>query len=138
MDLERFRQFCLAKPGVTEETPFGPDVLVFKVGPPSVPARSRFGEGKARKASDGQAKMFALAPLEFFASVNLKCDPERAVELRAEYPGITPGYHMNKVHWNTVACDGSVPDRLILELTTHSYELVKASLPKKVREALGE
>jgi len=81
MDLERFRQFCLAKPGVTEETPFGPDVLVFKVGPPS------------RKASDGQAKMFALAPLEFFASVNLKCDPERAVELRAEYPGITAGYH---------------------------------------------
>lgn len=126
MDLERFRQFCLAKPGVTEETPFGPDVLVFKVGPPS------------RKASDGQAKMFALAPLEFFASVNLKCDPERAVELRAEYSGITAGYHMSKVHWNTVTCDGTVPDRLILELTTHSYELVKASLPKKVREALGE
>jgi predicted DNA-binding protein (MmcQ/YjbR family) len=116
MDLERFRQFCLAKPGVTEETPFGPDTLVFKLA----------------------GKMFALAPLEFFTSVNLKCDPERAVELRAEYPGITPGYHMSKVHWNTVSCDGTVPDRLILELTTHSYELVKAALPKKVREALGE
>ncbi|MBK9286696.1 MAG: MmcQ/YjbR family DNA-binding protein [Flavobacteriales bacterium] len=70
MDLERFRQFCLAKPGVTEERPFGPDVLVFKVA----------------------GKMFALAPLEYFASVNLKCDPDRAVELRAQYPGITPGY----------------------------------------------
>ena len=116
MDLERFRQFCLAKPGVTEETPFGPDVLVFKVA----------------------GKMFALAPLEYFASVNLKCDPERAVELRAEHPGITPGYHMSKVHWNTVSCLGTVPDRLILELTTHSYDLVKASLPKKVREALVE
>ena len=116
MDLERFRQVCLAKPGFTEGAPFGPDVLVFKLA----------------------GKMFALAPLEFFASVNLKCEPERAVELRAEYPSITPGYHMSKVHWNTVTCDGTVPDRLILELTTHSYELVKSALPKKVREALGE
>ena len=116
MDLERFRQFCLSKPGVTEETPFGPDVLVFKLA----------------------GKLFALAPLEFFASVNLKCEPERAVELRAEYPGITRGYHMSKVHWNTVTCDGTVPDRLILDLTTHSYELVKSALPKKVREGLGE
>lgn len=114
MDLDRFRQHCLRLPGVTEETPFGPDVLVFKVA----------------------GKLFALAPLDLFESVNLKCDPERAVELRAEYPGITPGYHMNKVHWNTVACDGSVPDRLILDLTDHSYALVRASLPKKVREAL--
>lgn len=114
MDLDRFRQHCLRLPGVTEETPFGPDVLVFKVG----------------------GKLFALAPLDLFESVNLKCDPERAVELRAEHPGITPGYHMNKVHWNTVATDGSVPDRLILELVDHSYDLVRASLPKKVREAL--
>jgi predicted DNA-binding protein (MmcQ/YjbR family) len=124
MDLDRFRQHCLRLPGVTEETPFGPDVLVFKVGPPS------------RKPSDGQAKLFALAPLDLFESVNLKCDPERAVELRAEHPGITPGYHMNKVHWNSVACDGSVPDRLILELVDHSYDLVRASLPKKVRAEL--
>ena len=115
MDLERFRQFCLAKPGVTEERPFGPDVLVFKVA----------------------GKMFALAPLEYFASVNLKCDPERTIELRERYAGIVPGYHMNKKHWNTVAADGSVPDRLLLELAEHSYELVKASLPKKVREILG-
>ena len=114
MDLDRFRQHCLRLPGVTEETPFGPDVLVFKVA----------------------GKLFALAPLDLFESVNLKCDPGRAVELRAQYPGITPGYHMNKVHWNTVACDGSVPHRLILELVDHSYALVRASLPKKVREAL--
>jgi predicted DNA-binding protein (MmcQ/YjbR family) len=114
MDLDRFRQHCLRLPSATEETPFGPDVLVFKVA----------------------GKLFALAPLDLFESVNLKCDPERAVELRAGFPGITPGYHMNKVHWNTVACDGSVPDRLILELVDHSYDLVRASLPKKVREAL--
>jgi len=124
MDLDRFRQHCLRLPGVTEETPFGPDALVFKVGPPSP------------NASDGPRKMFALAPLAYFDFVNLKCDPERAVVLRAEHAGITPGYHMNKVHWNSVACDGSVPDRLILELVDHSYELVRASLPKKVREAL--
>ena len=124
MALDRFRKHCLRLPGVTEETPFGPDALVFKVGPPT------------RKASDGQARMFALAPLAYFDFVNLKCDPERAVELRAEHAGITPGYHMNKVHWNSVACDGSVPDRLILELVDHSYALVRAALPKKVREAL--
>lgn len=81
MDLDRFRRHCLRLPGVTEETPFGPDALVFKVGPPS------------RKASEGPRKMFALAPLAYFDFVNLKCDPERAVELRAEHPGITPGYH---------------------------------------------
>lgn len=114
MDLDRFRQHCLRLPGVTEETPFGPDALVFKVA----------------------GKMFALAPLAYFDFVNLKCDPERAVELRAEHAGITPGYHMNKVHWNSVACDGSVPDRLILELVDHSYDLVRTSLPKKVREGL--
>ena len=71
-----------------------------------------------------------------FVSVNLKCDPERAVELRERYPGITPGYHMNKQHWNTVLADGSVPDRLVLELADHSYDLVRASLPKKLRDGL--
>jgi predicted DNA-binding protein (MmcQ/YjbR family) len=69
-------------------------------------------------------------------SVNLKCDPERAVDLRERYPGITPGYHMNKQHWNTVLADGSVPDRLVLELADHSYDLVRASLPKKLRDGL--
>jgi predicted DNA-binding protein (MmcQ/YjbR family) len=68
--------------------------------------------------------------------VNLKCDPERAVELRERYPGITPGYHMNKQHWNTVLADSSVPDRLVLDLADHSYDLVRASLPKKLRDGL--
>ena len=71
-----------------------------------------------------------------FDAVNLKCDPERAVELRERYPGIIPGYHMNKQHWNTVSTDGSVPRRLFLELVDHSYDLVKASLPAKVRRTL--
>lgn len=115
MNIETFRRLCLEKPGATEETPFGPDTLVFKV----------------------LGKMFALTGLDTFASVNLKCDPERAVELRERYDGILPGYHMNKAHWNTVLTDGSVKDALIGELLDHSYALVVASLPKKARAALG-
>lgn len=114
MTLDAFRGLCLSYPGTTEEMPFGPDVLVFKV----------------------VGKMFALCDVARFESVNLKCDPERAVELRASFEGITPGYHMNKVHWNTVACDGSVPDALIVELLTHSHALVVASLNRTQREAL--
>ncbi len=116
MNIERFRQLCLEKPGTTEETPFGPDTLVFKVA----------------------GKMFALTDLNTFESVNLKCDPERAIELREYHEGITPGYHMNKQHWNTVLADGSVKDALIRELLDHSYALVVASLPKKVQAELGE
>ena len=116
MILADFCALCLSLPGVEETTPFGPEVLVYKVG----------------------GKMFATAvPEEMPHRVNLKCDPERALELRDRYEDIVPGYHMNKKHWNTVAADGSVPDRLLLELADHSYELVKASLPKKVREILG-
>ncbi|MCC6841341.1 MAG: MmcQ/YjbR family DNA-binding protein [Flavobacteriales bacterium] len=114
MNIERFRELCLSKPGVTEETPFGPDTLVFKV----------------------MGKVFALAGMEEFSSVNLKCDPERAVELREEHEGITPGYHMNKKHWNTVATDGRIKDALVRELLDHSYGLVVASLPKKVQGRL--
>ena len=113
MDIDGFRQYCIAKPGVTEETPFGPDTLVFKVA----------------------GKVFALAPLDVFDGVNLKCDPERSIELRERYEGIIPGYHMNKQHWNTVDVTGSVPEKLIRELVDHSYELVRASLPAKVRKA---
>jgi predicted DNA-binding protein (MmcQ/YjbR family) len=112
--LDRFRAHCLKKPGFSEDFPFGPGTLVFRVA----------------------GKMFALMDADAFEGVNLKCDPERAIDLRERYSGITPGYHMNKVHWNTVATDGSVPDKLLLELADHSYELVRASLPKKVREAL--
>ncbi len=78
--------------------------------------------------------MFALANVENFSSVNLKCDPERAVELREQYDSITPGYHMSKVHWNTVLTTGEVPDKLIYSLIDHSYELVVSSLTKKVRQ----
>lgn len=114
MNIETFRELCLKKPGTTEETPFGPGTLVFKV----------------------MRKMFALTDLNTFESVNLKCDPERAVELREEHEGIRPGWHMSKVHWNTVLTDGSVKDALIRELLDHSYALVVASLPKKVQTLL--
>lgn len=114
MDIETFRNYCIEKPGVTEAFPFDENTLVFKV----------------------MGKMFALADVEDFDGINLKCDPEKAVELREKYEGIQPGYHMNKKHWNTVLVDGSVPDKLILELVDHSYELVVESLPKKDREAL--
>ena len=102
----------LAKPGAEETTPFGPDALVYKVG----------------------GKMFALtSPDDFPASLNLKCDPERSLELRDAWEAITPGYHMNKKHWNTLLLDGSVPAGLVRELIDHSYDLVVASLPKKRR-----
>jgi predicted DNA-binding protein (MmcQ/YjbR family) len=115
MTLAEFREHCTRLPGFSEDLPFGPEVLAFRVG----------------------GKIFALMDVDLFVSVNLKCDPERAIELREQYPGITPGYHMNKQHWNTVLCDGSVPHKLLLELAEHSYALVRASLPKKVRDGLG-
>lgn len=114
MDIETFRLYCLAKPGVTEHLPFDDRTLVFKVG----------------------GKMFALCDLEEFNSVNLKCDPERAVELREQYDAVSPGYHMNKTHWNTVKVDGDVNGRMLQELIDHSYELIVSSLPKREREKL--
>lgn len=114
MDIETYREYCITKPGVTEEFPFDANTLVFKV----------------------MGKMFALADVAAFESINLKCDPEKAVELREQYPGVTPGYHMNKKHWNTVQMDGSIDDNLVRELIDHSYNLVLASLPKKVREGM--
>lgn len=115
MDPEFFREYCLKKPGVTEELPFGPDTLVFKV----------------------MGKLFALTGIgDVPGSCNLKCDPDYAEELREKYPAITPGYHMNKKHWNTVILDGSIPDKLILDLTDHSYDLVVSALPIKSRENL--
>jgi predicted DNA-binding protein (MmcQ/YjbR family) len=117
MDLETFREYCLAKKGVTEGLPFGPDVLVFKV----------------------MGKMFALASLDRLPlQANLKADPERIPELREEWEGrIIPGYHMSKSHWNTVLLE-QVPPSLIRELIDHSYELIVASLPKKVRQEWEE
>jgi predicted DNA-binding protein (MmcQ/YjbR family) len=110
MDLEEFREYCLAKPGATEDTPFGPDNLVFKVG----------------------GKMFALASLdEIPPRVNLKCDPDRALDLRDRYEEVRPGYHMNKKHWNTVVLGGAMPDRELRDWIDHSYELVAARKSKK-------
>ncbi|QQX77274.1 MULTISPECIES: MmcQ/YjbR family DNA-binding protein [Aequorivita] len=116
MNIEQFREYCIAKKGVTESFPFGEDVLVFKV----------------------MGKMFALAGLENHpATVNLKCDPKRAIELREEYDGlIRPGWHMSKVHWNTVELERNIPNGLILELIDHSYHLVVNSLTKKLQAEL--
>ncbi|NJM37764.1 MAG: MmcQ/YjbR family DNA-binding protein [Akkermansiaceae bacterium] len=112
MDLPKAIDYFLSKPGAEESTPFGPDVLVYKVS----------------------GKMFAAAaPDDFPARINLKCDPEKALDLRDEYESILPGYHMNKRHWNTLILDGSLPTKLVKELIDHSYELVIASLPKSKR-----
>ncbi|MES2627871.1 MAG: MmcQ/YjbR family DNA-binding protein [Bacteroidota bacterium] len=112
MDIERYREYCIQKKAVTEDFPFDNNTLVFKVA----------------------GKIFALGDVDIFSSVNLKCDPERAVELREQYDGIVPGYHMNKLHWNTVSMLGSVPDKLIFELIDHSYALVVASLTRKIKQ----
>lgn len=110
MDLPAAIAHCLELPNTEETTPFGPDILVYKVG----------------------GKMFAASrPEDFPSRINLKCDPERSILLRDQYPAIAPGYHMNKRHWNTVTLDGSVPGNTIRELIDHSYQLVVASLPKK-------
>jgi predicted DNA-binding protein (MmcQ/YjbR family) len=115
MNVEVFREYCLAKRGATEGTPFGEDVLVFKVG----------------------GKMFALVALdEVPASANLKCDPDLALELRDQYEQIQPGYHMNKKHWNTVEIDSGIPDVELRKMIDHSYELVLKSLPKAKRKKL--
>ena len=110
MDLEEFREYCLSKPNAAESTPFGEDVLVFKVG----------------------GKIFALASLDDIPPrVNLKCDPERALDLRDRYEDVRPGYHMNKKHWNTVELAGRIPERELRGMIDHSYELVATRLPKQ-------
>jgi predicted DNA-binding protein (MmcQ/YjbR family) len=115
MDVESFREYCLAKPSTSESTPFGEDVLVFKVA----------------------GKMFALAALdEVPATVNLKCDPDLALELRDQYEQVRPGYHMNKKHWNTVEIEGGIPEAELRRMIDHSYELVVKSLPKTARAKL--
>jgi predicted DNA-binding protein (MmcQ/YjbR family) len=106
---------CSAKPGAVEDYPFGDEVAVFKVA----------------------GKMFALVPLgEAPGSVSLKCDPDLATSLRGRHAGVTPGYHLNKRHWNTVTLDGSVPDEEVLELVDHSYDLVLAGLTRTQRNKL--
>jgi len=114
MNIENFRNYCIAKKGVTEEFPFDEETLVFKV----------------------MGKMFALTNIDLFVSINLKCEPSKAEELREQYDCVKPGYHMNKKHWNTVMIDGSAPDKLIFQWVDDSYNLVVNSLPKKLKEDL--
>jgi predicted DNA-binding protein (MmcQ/YjbR family) len=115
MNVESFRDYCLSKRAATEDTPFGPDDIVFKA----------------------QGKMFAIVALmEVPPRANLKCDPDLALELRDRYEQVQPGYHMNKKHWNTVVLEGVIPEREITKMIDHSYHLVVQSLPKAKREKL--
>lgn len=115
MNIEDFRDFCLSLNCVTEEFPFDNNTLVFKVA----------------------GKMFALTGIEEFNGVNLKCDPEKAVDLREQYPAVQPGFHMNKKHWNTVQLDGSISNELLQEWIQDSYWLVIKKLPKKIQKELA-
>jgi predicted DNA-binding protein (MmcQ/YjbR family) len=114
MDAEQIREYCLSKKGVTEEFPFDEVTLVFKV----------------------MGKIFALVALEGELSVNLKCEPARALELRERFSVVRPGYHMNKKHWNTVYIDGSMSRNQLTGLIDHSYEMVVAGLSGKLRKEL--
>lgn len=116
MNIEAFREYCLSKKGVSEGFPFDRQTLVFKV----------------------MGKMFALTDVDSFSGISLKCDPGLAADLRERFQAVTPGYHMSKFHWNTVAIDGSIPDRLLYEWTDHSYNLVVSGLTKKQKHALSQ
>ncbi|MDX1912909.1 MAG: MmcQ/YjbR family DNA-binding protein [Saprospiraceae bacterium] len=116
MNIEEFREYCLSKVASSEDFPFGPETLVLRVG----------------------TKIFAITGLDSARfTVNLKCDPDRAVELRERFEEVQPGWHMNKTHWNTVDFEGSLDSRQLRELIDHSYELVARSLKKSEKEALG-
>ena len=115
MNIESLRQYCLSLKASTEDMPFGPDTLVFRAG----------------------GKIYALTSLDIeTCRVNLKCEPDYALELREKHSDIIPGYHMNKKHWNTVYCENGLDEKLIRELIQHSYDLIVKSLPKPVRDAL--
>jgi predicted DNA-binding protein (MmcQ/YjbR family) len=102
MNIETIREYCISKKGATESFPFGEETLVFKTG----------------------GKIFALVNLDGDLSINLKCDPAFAIELRERYSSVTPGYHMNKKHWNTIYLDGTIPDKEVFSWIDHSYELI--------------
>lgn len=115
MNIEEFRDFCLGLSGTEESFPFGEDTLVFKIG----------------------GKIYALTSLSKIPfSVNLKCNPEKALELRESFVGVKPGFHMNKKHWNTVRFDGDIPQHLLEEWVVDSYQLVKQGLPQKIKNQL--
>lgn len=111
MNLETIREYCLQKKAVTESLPFDDETLVFKVA----------------------GKIFALLSLSGDWGLNLKCNPEKAIELREQYSDIVPGYHMNKIHWNTLNLDGNLPEKLVYELIDHSYLLIVDGLPKNLK-----
>ena len=111
MNIEEIREYCISKAHVTESFPFDETTLVFKV----------------------HNKMFALIDIEDKEFINLKCDPDRAIELREQYSEITPGYHMNKKLWNSVSITGALMNQMIMELIDHSYQLIMDSLPKKLK-----
>jgi predicted DNA-binding protein (MmcQ/YjbR family) len=115
MNVEEVRNYCLSLKGAEEGFPFGEDTLVVKAG----------------------GRIFALFNLDGPPTINLKCDPDKALELREIYPSIIPGYHMNKKHWNTILLDGSLPNPLILSMISHSYDLVFSSLPEKLRNEIS-
>ena len=113
MDIESLREYCLSKQAVEETLPFGPDTLVYKVG----------------------GKVFLICPMESETfRFNVKCDPEKAIELRERYDCVQPGYHMNKKHWNTIIVDGTVSTSMLKEWINDSYDLIVASLPAKMRD----
>lgn len=116
MNIQQLYEFCLSKKGVTEHFPFDEDTLVFKVG----------------------GKMFCLTSIKGWEAenpfLNLKCNPENAIELREQYEAIQPGYHMSKVHWNSVYVKGDVSNKMIIELINDSYDLVFLSLTKAVKK----
>jgi predicted DNA-binding protein (MmcQ/YjbR family) len=114
MYFEEFRKHCLEKPFVTEGFPFDQSTIVFKVG----------------------GKLFFLADIDQFTAINLKVNPEKAIEQRERYSGIMPGYHMNKKHWNTVQVQSDVPMEVLLQMIDDSYDLVYASLSKKIKHEL--
>lgn len=114
MNIEEYREYCLSLKATTEKLPFDEKTLVFYV----------------------MNKMFCLTNIDEFKFINLKCDPEKAIQLRDQYPEVTAGYHMNKKHWNSVRTDGPIPDKLLKEWIKDSYNLVIAGLPKKVQKEL--
>jgi len=114
MNIEEYREFCISKPGVSEGFPFDNKTLVFKI----------------------MGKIFALTDVDEFLGINLKCDPEYALELREKYEGVIAGYHMSKKHWNTVSTSSDVSDKTLRHLINHSYELVVSKLTKKQKEEL--
>ena len=114
MDIEFIWNYCLSKNGAEETFPFDSKTSVFKVG----------------------GKMFALFDVDNFTGINLKCDPERSIDLRESYSGIIPAFHMNKKHWNSVKVNEDVSQDLFVELINHSYDLVYSSLPKRLRDGI--